>query len=128
MPIQTNGTRVPLFCVHAIGGDVLFYQQLSNALGHDQPFYAFQSPLVAGEVRETTLEELASIYVNELRAFYPDGPYLLAGASLGGHIAFEMARQLSAQGAEPKLLVLIDAGVPRSDEHLKTRTKAPCIL
>ena len=128
VPIQTNGTRVPLFCVHAIGGDVLFYQQLSNALGHDQPFYAFQSPLVAGEVRETTLEELASIYVNELRAFYPDGPYLLAGASLGGHIAFEMARQLSAQGAEPALLVLIDAGIPGSAEPLKTRTKLHSFL
>jgi acyl transferase domain-containing protein/thioesterase domain-containing protein len=128
VPIQTKGTRVPLFCVHAIGGDVLFYQQLSNALGPDQPFYAFQSPLVTGEVRETTLEELASIYVNELRAHYPNGPYLLAGASLGGHIAFEMARQLSAQGAEPKSLVLIDAGVPGSDEPLRTRTKVHAFL
>ena len=128
MPIQTNGSRVPLFCIHAIGGDVLFYQPLSNALGPDQPFYAFQSPLVAAEIRETTLEELASIYVKELRAFYPNGPYLLLGASLGGHIVFEMARQLSAQGAEPRLLMLIDAGVPGSDERLKTRSKIHALV
>jgi acyl transferase domain-containing protein/thioesterase domain-containing protein len=128
VPIQTKGSRIPLFCVHAIGGDVLFYQPLSNALGPNQPFYAFQSPLVTGEMRETTLEELASIYVKELRAFYPNGPYLLLGASLGGHIAFEMARQLSAQGAEPRLLMLIDAGVPGSDEPLKTRTKIHAFL
>ena len=128
VPIQTNGSRVPLFCVHAIGGDVLFYQPLSNALGPDQPFYAFQSPLVIGEVRETTLEELASIYVKELRAFYPTGPYLLLGASLGGHIAFEMARQLSAQGADPRLLMLVDAGVPGTDEPLRTRTKVRVFL
>ncbi|HUD56687.1 MAG TPA: SDR family NAD(P)-dependent oxidoreductase [Terracidiphilus sp.] len=128
VPIQTNGSRVPLFCIHAIGGDVLFYQPLSSALGPDQPFYAFQSPLVAGEVRETTLEELASIYVKELRAFYPNGPYLLLGASLGGHIVFEMARQLSAQGAEPRLLMLIDAGVPGSDERLKTASKIHALV
>jgi thioesterase domain-containing protein len=47
---------------------------------------------------------------------------------LGGHIAFEMARQLSAQGAEPRLLMLIDAGVPGSDEPLKTRTKVHAFL
>jgi thioesterase domain-containing protein len=128
VPIQPNGSRVPLFCVHAIGGDVLFYQPLSNALGSDQPFYAFQSPLVTGEVRETTLEELASLYVKELRAFYPNGPYFLLGASLGGHIVFEMARQLSAQGAEPKLLMLVDAGVPGSDEYLRFLSKAHALV
>ncbi|MGB8845256.1 MAG: SDR family NAD(P)-dependent oxidoreductase, partial [Terracidiphilus sp.] len=47
VPIQPDGTRTPLFCVHAIGGDVLFYEQLAKALGPSQPFYAFQSPLVA---------------------------------------------------------------------------------
>jgi thioesterase domain-containing protein/acyl carrier protein len=128
VPIQPNGSRVPLFCVHAIGGDVLFYQPLSNALGSDQPLYAFQSPLVTGEVRETTLEELASFYVKELRAFYPNGPYLLLGASLGGHIVFEMARQLSAQGAEPRLLMLVDAGVPGSDEYLRFLSKAHALV
>jgi thioesterase domain-containing protein len=128
VPIQPNGSRVPLFCIHAIGGDVLFYQPLSNALGSDQPLYAFQSPLVTGEVRETTLEELASLYVKELRAFYPNGPYLLLGASLGGHIVFEMARQLSAQGAEPRLLMLVDAGVPGSDEYLSFLSKAHALV
>ncbi|HEX3891038.1 MAG TPA: SDR family NAD(P)-dependent oxidoreductase [Terracidiphilus sp.] len=123
VPIQPSGSRIPLFCVHAVGGDVLFYQPLSNALGSDQPFYAFQSPLVAEEIHEISLEELASIYVKELRAFYPNGPYLLLGASLGGHIAFEMARQLRAQGMEPRLLMLIDAGVPGSDQRLKTVSK-----
>jgi thioesterase domain-containing protein len=79
-------------------------------------------------VRETTLEELASLYVKELRAFYPDGPYLLLGASLGGHIVYEMARQLSAQGAEPRLLMLVDAGVPGTDEYLRFLSKAHALV
>jgi len=47
-----------------------------------------------------------------MRAFYPQGPYLIGGASFGGNIAFEMARQLHAQGVEPALVVMFDTFVP----------------
>ncbi len=129
VPIQPRGSRIPLFFVHAVGGDVLFYEQLTKVLGPDQPFYAFKSPLVAQAVaRETSIEELASIYVNELTAFFPQGPYLLGGASLGGHIAFEMARQLDAQGKQPELLVLIDATVPGSTKHVDVKDRVPALV
>ena len=120
VPIQPNGSRVPLFCVHAIGGDVLFYEPLAKALGPDQPFYAFKSPLVAqADIRDTSLEELASVYVKELRAFFPQGPYLLGGASLGGLVVFEMAKMLYAQGIEPGLVMLIDTSVPGSAKRVE---------
>jgi thioesterase domain-containing protein/acyl carrier protein len=129
VPIQPRGSRIPLFFIHAVGGDVLFYEQLTKALGPDQPFYAFKSPLVSQvEVPETSLEELASIYVKELRAFFPQGPYLLGGASLGGHIAFEMARQLDAQGLRPELLVLIDASVPGTAKRVDVKDRIPTFL
>jgi len=124
VPIQPNGTRIPLFCVHAVGGDVLFYEQLAKALGPDQPFYAFKSPLIAQTViGETSVEELASIYVREMRAFYPQGPYLIGGASYGGLVAYEMAKQLHAQGADMGLLLLFDTSVPGSEEILPTTRK-----
>jgi aspartate racemase len=120
VPIQPNGSRVPLFCIHAIGGDVLFYEQLAKALGPDQPFYAFRSPLLSqADIRETSVEELASIYVKELRAFYPQGPYLLGGLSFGGLVALEMSQQLCAQGVEPGSLILFDTFVPGSAGHVK---------
>ncbi|HEY1904169.1 MAG TPA: SDR family NAD(P)-dependent oxidoreductase [Terracidiphilus sp.] len=123
-PIQASGSRIPIFCVHAIGGDVVFYEPLSQALGPDQPFYAFRSPqLTTDNFRETSIEELASLYVKELRAFYPQGPYLLGGASYGGVIAFEMAQQLSAQGAEPALLFLFDTSAPGSIQRVETPDK-----
>jgi acyl transferase domain-containing protein/thioesterase domain-containing protein len=129
VPIQPQGSRIPLFFVHALGADVLFYEQLTKALGPDQPFYAFKSPLVSqAEIRETSVEELASIYVKELRIFFPQGPYLIGGASFGGHIAFEMARQLHAQGLPPKLLVLLDAFIPGSAKQLGMRTQAHILL
>ncbi len=129
VPIQPNGSRIPLFFVHAVGGDVLFYEQLSKALGADQPFYAFKSPLISrANLDETSLEELASIYIKELTAFFPQGPYLLGGASLGGHIAFEMARQLDAQGLRPALLLLIDAGVPGSAQYVDVKGRMPALM
>jgi len=122
VPIQPKGSRIPLFCVHAQGASVLFYQKLATHLGADQPFYALQSPLVSKEhSRQPTIEELASLYVDELKHFFPEGPYFLGGASLGGLIAFEMSQQLIASGEKPGFLVLFDAIVPGSHQHISTR-------
>jgi len=124
VPIQAKGSRTPFFFVHAIGGDVLFYELLAKSLGPEQPFYAFRSLLATQENRrEITIEELASAYVKEMRSFFPHGPYLLGGLSYGGLVAFEMARQLKAQGAEPALIAVLDASVPESAERLTTATQ-----
>lgn len=122
--IQPNGSRIPLFCVHAVGGDVLFYQQLARALGPDQPFYAFQSPLVAQPDRsDITIEEMAELYIREMRAFYPSGPYLLGGASYGGFVLYEMARQLQQQGIMPAAVLMFDVRVPGSGQHFGNTVK-----
>jgi thioesterase domain-containing protein/acyl carrier protein len=124
VPVQPNGSKVPLFCVHANSGDVLFYEQLARALGPDQPFYAFQSPLLAQPDRtDITFEEMAALYIREMRAFYPSGPYLLGSASFGGYLLYEMARQLEEQGISPSLVLIIDLAVPGSGERLNTRAK-----
>ena len=122
VPIQPNGSQIPIFCVHALGTSLLFYRQLAAHLGADQPFYALQSPLESQDhVKDPTLEELASIYLKELQDFFPQGPYILGGASLGGIIALEMCQQLKAQGKDPKLLILFDAAVPGCDFHVPAR-------
>lgn len=55
-----------------------------------------------------TIEEMASSYVDALRAVQPEGPYLLGGHSFGGVVAFEMAQQLQRQGYRVSLLALMD--------------------
>jgi aspartate racemase len=128
VPIQPHGSQIPIFCVHAVRGGVVFYEQLSKALGPDQPFYAFQSPLLFNaDTRETSIEELASIYVKELRAFSPEGPYVLGGLSFGGLVAFEMAQQLYAQGVEPALLLLFDPAVPGNEKHVEVKERVSSI-
>ncbi len=122
VPIQPNGSQIPLFCVHALGTSLLFYRQLATYLGPDQPFYALQSPLESqAQTRLPSLEDLACIYLKELQGFFPEGPYLLGGASLGGFIALEMCQQLYAQGKKPGLLMLFDAVIPESTHHVAAK-------
>jgi thioesterase domain-containing protein len=88
---------------------VLCFQALSRHLGADQPFHGLQSRgLAAGEEPCASIEEMAAAYRTEIvRA--AAGPYYLGGWSLGGAVAFELARQLAAAGEEIALLAIVDA-------------------
>ena len=59
---------------------------------------------------------MAAYYINAIRSVQAEGPYLLAGWSMGGAVAFEMAQQLHAQGQTVALLALLDTRIPTPDE------------
>ncbi|HEX3129216.1 MAG TPA: amino acid adenylation domain-containing protein [Thermoanaerobaculia bacterium] len=110
VPIQPSGSAAPFFCVHPAGGDVLCYAALARHLGADQPFYGLQSRgLASDEEPVERLPEMAALYLDEIRRVQPSGPYRLGGWSLGGVIAFEMARQLVERGEEVALLAILDS-------------------
>jgi len=109
VPIQTSGSRPPLFCFHGAGGNVLNYQKLSQHLGDDQPFYGLQSQgLDATSSPLTTIEEMAALYVKHIRRVQASGPYFLGGYCMGGTVAYEVAQQLHASGETVALLALLD--------------------
>lgn len=111
--IQPKGSRPPFFGIHGGYGPVLFYRPLTQLLGFDQPFYGFQSQGLDGSpFKHTSVETIASYYLEEMRAVQSHGPYFLGGYCLGGLIAFEMAQQLHAEGEEIALLVLFDTYNP----------------
>ncbi|HKI01749.1 MAG TPA: amino acid adenylation domain-containing protein [Thermoanaerobaculia bacterium] len=110
VPIRTGGALPPLFLVHPVGGNVLCYAELArqlDPLDMGRPVYAFQSP---GPME--SVEEMAAHYLEGVRAVQPRGPVFLAGWSMGGVVAFEMARRLAAEGRQPALLAVIDAFAP----------------
>ena len=109
--IQPAGEGSPFFCVHPVGGDVLCYAALARKMGTDRPFHGLRSTAADGQA-ETRLEDLANRYLGEVRAVQPVGPYLLGGWSLGGLVAFEMARQLRRSGEEVGIVALIDPPAP----------------
>jgi thioesterase domain-containing protein len=108
--IQPNGTEQPLFCVHAVGGNVFSYADLARHLGSRRAFYGLQSKGLDGKHDPyARVEEMATYYIEALNSVQPDGPYLLAGWSMGGSIALEMASQLKEQGRHVARLLLIDS-------------------
>ncbi|MBD2336733.1 amino acid adenylation domain-containing protein [Calothrix sp. FACHB-156] len=108
----SSGKR-PLFLIHALGGNVIGYQTLVRHLGAEQPVYGLQAQGLDGkQAPHTRVEDMASHYIQEIRTVQPHGPYLLGGFSSGGIIAFEMARQLEAQGDRVDLLAMFDTYSP----------------
>lgn len=108
--VQGGGSRVPFFCIHASGGNVLEYHDLARLLGPDQPFYGLQAKGLDGkEEPHTSIKAMAEHYIQEMREVQPEGPYLIGGRSSGGTIAFEMACRLRVAGEEVAMLALLDA-------------------
>jgi thioesterase domain-containing protein len=96
--------------MHPVGGGVVAYHQLARTLDPQQPVYAIENQVAFNpDARlHRTIEEMAAAYVEILVAVRGYGPHLLGGYSMGGLVAFEMARQLLAQGADVRILALID--------------------
>ncbi|MEQ9486031.1 amino acid adenylation domain-containing protein [Coleofasciculus sp. F4-SAH-05] len=113
VPIQTQGSKPPFFCVHPAGGNVLCYLKLADYLGTDQPFYGLQAQgFNQGEEALTQVEDMAHLYVKAIREVQPEGPYQIGGWSFGGIVAYEIAQQLQKQGEEVSRLAILDSWVP----------------
>src|SRR5690606_41076807 len=91
----------------------IVFESLARALGPDQPLYVLDvGAFPTEELRTASLPGIASRMVEELRGACPVGPYALAGYSLGGKFAWEIARQLRLEGVEVGLLCLLDCFAP----------------
>ncbi|MDX6694476.1 MAG: hypothetical protein QOF02_2079, partial [Blastocatellia bacterium] len=111
--LRDGGSARPFFLVHPVGGNVLSYASLVNHLGRERGYYGLQARgLMEGQTPLSRIDEMVAEYLAALRAVQPEGPYLLGGWSMGGVVAFEMARQLTAQREQVELLALIDSKLP----------------
>jgi amino acid adenylation domain-containing protein len=123
VPIQPRGTRLPLFCIHADGG-VIVYKHFVHYLGPNQPIFGLQARGLLGtkDAPRNDIRQMASDYIQEMRTVQPTGPYQLCAFSMGGVIAFEMACQLRAAGEEVAFLGLLDTYSPGHPKRLPGRT------
>jgi len=101
--------RLPLVLVHAAAGTVACYRDLARRLAPDLPVYGLEAD---GSPPAADLPLLAARHVAALQRLQPHGPYRLAGWSMGGVLAFEMARHLRQNGETVGLLCLIDSYLP----------------
>ncbi|MFJ3928524.1 AMP-binding protein [Streptomyces sp. NPDC090022] len=99
VPMQTGGTKTPLFCVHPGVGEVLVFVNLARYFVGDRPFYALRARgFNEGEKPFVSFEQMVDAYVDAIRARQPHGPYAVAGYSYGAAVAFEIAKVLESEG------------------------------
>lgn len=96
-----------LYLVHPLGGELIGYRELVRA--SRAPFRLLGVAWTGVAPADISLEAIAATHVEQICAIQPEGPYLLAGWSFGGVLAYEMAQQLRASGAAVDLLGMIDA-------------------
>ncbi len=107
--VQASGSKRPFFYLHGAWNSEAFHCfHLARQVGPDQPFYALEPYHFDDLQVAPTVEDMAAAHIQSIRNVQPEGPYLLGGFCNGGLTAYEMARQLQAQGQKVDLLVLID--------------------
>lgn len=111
-PRQEGSTAVPVFVFHPAGGSTVVYEPLLKRLPEGTPMFGFERV-------EGTIEERAAKYVPKLMELH-DGPFILAGWSLGAVLAYACAVGLKEAGAEVAWVGNID-GVRPGTPILQTK-------
>jgi thioesterase domain-containing protein/acyl carrier protein len=113
--LHPHGIARPLFLGPPGGGHVVCYRKLAGLLAPRIPVFGLQARGIDdGQAPMQTVRDIAGFFVDAVRAAQPEGPYHLGGWSFGGMVAFEMARQLSAAGAEVGLVAMLDTSIPKA--------------
>lgn len=109
--------RAPLVCVPAVSGSAATYVGLARGLEGLRQVHGFQAPgLDQGQHPVNRVERLAEHVVAALREYQPHGPYHLLGWSMGGLVAFETARLLTARGQAVPFLAVLDTQLPNGED------------
>ena len=111
--VHENGTRPTLFCL----GGVHEWMLAASQLGQDQPIVGVLPTLVQTTTRPS-IEDFAVAGINAIRQYQPSGPYFLAGWSVWGVVALEVAHQLTAASEEVGVVAIVDAFLPLTSRNL----------
>jgi polyketide synthase 13 len=116
---KEGSDSIPVFVFHAAGGSTVVYEPLLKRLPADTPMYGVERV-------EGSIEERAREYVPKLIEIQGNGPFVLAGWSLGGVLAYACAIGLRQAGADVRFVGLIDAvrpgeEIPQTKEETRAR-------
>jgi thioesterase domain-containing protein len=118
VPLRTQGSLAPLVLFPPVGGSPEMYVELTRLLPSAQPVHTAHLIGTQGEIDlNSSLPELAKVYVDEIRRTFPSASLRLGGHSSGGHMAFEVARQLEALGHTIDRVILFDSLLPQKPSH-----------
>ncbi|MCU0289616.1 MAG: non-ribosomal peptide synthetase, partial [Acidobacteria bacterium] len=102
-----------LFFVHDGTGQVEGYLEFCNHLDNQFNCWGIRPDAIKNYTPQNiTIEEMAGKYIEKIKKIQPQGPYFIAGWSLGGTIAFEIVKQLEETGKTTAFLGLFDSPGP----------------
>ncbi|RSM61930.1 hypothetical protein DMH04_53530 [Kibdelosporangium aridum] len=97
-----------IFFIYPVNGTVFCYHKMAPLFTFGKPVYAVSYPFNEPDPPRT-VPEMAARCIADIRSVAPHGPYRLAGYSMGGNLAVEMAAQLADEGERVTDIVMIDA-------------------
>jgi thioesterase domain-containing protein/acyl carrier protein len=112
--LSSTGENNPVYCWPGLGGYPMNLRLLAEKININRPFYGVQSyGINQGEKPFSSVSEMATEDIKEIKRIQPEGPYTLWGYSFGARVAFEVAYQLEQSGEQVENLFLIAPGSPK---------------
>jgi thioesterase domain-containing protein len=113
VPLQTSGSKPPLFFVHGVRGFTFEVgPRFARMLGPDQPVYVINANGMDGQQPVIEhVDEMVLAYLQEIRRAQSTGPLRIGGMCSGGMVAIEIARALQDEGRQIGSVILVDPPV-----------------
>ena len=126
LSFNTEGALPPFVFLHGdFTGGGFYSRALAHSLGADQPVLIVHPHGLVESTVPPTIEAMAADRIRALRVLRPRGPYIVGGHCNGAFVAFEMARQLQAEGERIPAVVLIEAREPRGVDADGSKAERP---
>ena len=104
-----NGVGTALVLVHSLGGSILCYRGLLEALPGDVPVFALPPyGLEDGQTPANDLGGMVEPYLEPLCRMFPDGNVVLLGLCMAGLTAWELARRMELRGCRVRGVVSLN--------------------
>ena len=118
--IYSDKPKKKIFFVHTGNTGSAAYYQLAQRIKEDYAFAVIEPyNLYHMDNADYGIDHIAKRYIEIMKKYQPQGPYILGGWCYGGVVAHEMACQLEEAGEEVSHLIMLDAHALANPELVK---------
>jgi thioesterase domain-containing protein/acyl carrier protein len=115
-------TEPPLHLIFSDRNSAMSLRHFMAQWGAAQPVHPLIPDQPGGRFdRAVSIEELAGHILSDIRKRQPNGPLTLAGFSIGGLLAYEVARQAVDTGQQVDWLSILDAPAPSMAQLMRAQ-------
>lgn len=119
----TSKLSKEIFVVPAIDEATDVFHFLEEGLGEEFSVNVFQkSKVQINDNFEMGVHRIAQHHIESLKRIQQNGPYTIVGYSFGAFVAYEMTKQLEANGDKVEFLMLLDQSKTQPEETESNRS------